>query len=303
MAKRTLAIFALSCAFIVVAIPRSSGQPTAPVKGRHVILIVLENENFALVASDPYFAHLKTRGMWFSNSQAVTHPSYPNYLALVTGDTFGVHNDHQKNFHDPDPKRYATIADLLEANGLTWKSYAQGYPGAPGKCFIDSDETQTLYARKHVPLLSFKAITDTARCDSVVNAESAFDTFVASGRLADLKKTLPNFAFYTPNMNNDGHNTNLATASKWLRGVLAPLLDNAEFMRDLVIILTFDESADHQGANNNHIFTAMFGPMIKPGEDKTRINHYTMLRTIESIFLLNSLTANDHGEAPIPIKW
>lgn len=74
-------------------------------------------------------------------------------------------------------------------------------------------------------------------------------------------------------------------------------------MRNLVIVVTFDESADHHGPNNNHIFTVMFGPMIKPGEDKTRINHYTILRTIEAIFGLDPLTANDRGEVPIPIGW
>lgn len=303
MMTRLLATFAVACALALASASSSVGQSTGTVKDRHVLLIVLENENFAAVAKDPYFAQLKKRGKWFSNSQGVTHPSYPNYLALVAGDTFGIHNDHQQDFAAPPPGKHVTIADLLEAGNLTWKSYAQGYPGAPGKCFVASDEQRNLYARKHVPLLSFRAITGTRRCDNVVNAEKTFDSQVASGRLEELKKTLPNFGFYTPNMNNDGHNTSLETASKWLRTFLTPLLDSAAFMRDVLIIVTFDESADHHGPHDNHIYTAMFGPMITPGEDKTRINHYTILRTIEEAFSLTSLTINDQREVPVPIQW
>ena len=101
MMTRLLATFAVACALALASASSSVGQSTGTVKDRHVLLIVLENENFAAVAKDPYFAQLKKRGKWFSNSQGVTHPSYPNYLALVAGDTFGIHNDHQQDFAAP----------------------------------------------------------------------------------------------------------------------------------------------------------------------------------------------------------
>ena len=128
MVTPSLVALIVSAAVMMASACFSAAQDLDTLKARHVLLIVLENEDFSKVVEDPYFDKLRTRGKWFSNSQAITHPSYPNYLALVAGDTFGVKNDHLKDFHDPDPKKYATIADLLEAKHLTWKSYAQGYP-------------------------------------------------------------------------------------------------------------------------------------------------------------------------------
>ena len=303
MVTPSLVALIVSAAVMMASACFSAAQDLDTLKARHVLLIVLENEDFSKVVEDPYFDKLRTRGKWFSNSQAITHPSYPNYLALVAGDTFGVKNDHLKDFHDPDPKKYATIADLLEAKHLTWKSYAQGYPGSSTKCDTVDDESKTRYARKHVPLLSFKAITTTARCRNVVDANTEFDPYVQKNRLAELKAKLPNFAFYTPVMDNDGHNTSLKRASQWLESILDPLLNDTEFMRDVLIVVTFDESATHHAVEDGHIFTVMLGPMLKPGEDKTRINHYTVLRTIESIFTLPQMTENDRREIPIPINW
>src|SRR2546427_12869502 len=109
--------------------------------------------------------------------------------------------------------------------------------------------------------------------------------------------------FYTPDMDNHGQNTSLKRASQWLESILDPLLNDTEFMRDVLIVVTFDESATHHAVEDGHIFTVMLGPMLKPGEDKTRINHYTVLRTIESIFTLPQMTENDRREIPIPINW
>jgi len=310
MTKLTFALILLIYSMVMLIPVQSLGKPADKQKNRHVLLFILENENFNTVNNDPYFRQLKAQGAWFSNSWSpaqsdgsITHPSYPNYLALVAGDTFDLTSDDQQDFPTSAPGgKYQTIADLLELQGLTWKSYAQGYPGTSANCFKNKDNIPTRYARKHVPFLSFKAITGTSRCGNVVNAQRGFDIFVRSNRLTDLKNQLPNFSFYTPDMDNDGHNTNLQVASTWLKSILSPLLENAEFMRDTLIIVTFDESADHSGPENGHIFTAMFGPMIKMGEDKTRINHYTVLRTIETLFGLGQLTEHDRGEKPLPIS-
>src|SRR5207249_4752441 len=56
----------------------------------------------------------------------IAHPSLPNYLALVSGSTQGIHDDC-----DNCSTGASNLADLLEARGRTWKTYAAGLP-APG---------------------------------------------------------------------------------------------------------------------------------------------------------------------------
>ena len=167
-----------------------------------VLIIVLENQDFELVHHHPYMQHLGTQGSLFTQFYGIMHPSYPNYLAMVGGQTFGITDDVQK---DIDAK---TIADLLEAKQLTWTQYAEGFPG---QCFRGSRHAR--YARRHVPFMSFTSIQNTPKqCAHIVNAQT-FDPH-----------NLPHYAFYSPDLDHDGHDTGLETAAAWLQMFLDPLL-------------------------------------------------------------------------------
>ncbi|HUJ74731.1 MAG TPA: hypothetical protein VL359_07725, partial [bacterium] len=74
----------------------------------HVVLIVLENQDYADALADPYLNRLAQRGALLSNYHALSHPSYNNYLALVAGTLFDVSGDQQQDLSGP------TVADLLE---------------------------------------------------------------------------------------------------------------------------------------------------------------------------------------------
>src|ERR1700693_1534594 len=190
---------------------QAQGLSAAPV-GKHfdqVVIVVLENEGTDQALADPYISSLtRDKAAWFSRYYAITHPSFPNYLAIVAGSTFGIDTDHR-----PAPLKGATIADRLEEKNLTWKSYAENYPGgcflgsAAGEGRLSPNSTPTeLYVRKHVPLLAFSAIENNpARCAHVVSA-SQFMRDARTGKLA-------NYSFYTPNMFNDGHDTSLEFSS------------------------------------------------------------------------------------------
>ncbi|MEO8908754.1 MAG: hypothetical protein ABI408_00810, partial [Gemmatimonadaceae bacterium] len=94
-----------------------SESDSAKTVGKHfdrVVIVMLENEGIDDALGDPYIASLSRRGAWFSNYRAITHPSFPNYLAIVAGTTFGRTNDHP-----PPPLKGANIADRLEEKGLT----------------------------------------------------------------------------------------------------------------------------------------------------------------------------------------
>jgi hypothetical protein len=79
-----------------------------------VLIIVLENQSYVFATKDKYLQELANEGVEFTDFRALAHPSYPNYLAMVAGNTFGIHGmrgDTQKRF--PDDAQHRTIADLL----------------------------------------------------------------------------------------------------------------------------------------------------------------------------------------------
>jgi outer membrane biosynthesis protein TonB len=141
--------------------------PTKPAPSQlfdRYLVIVLENQSYSTVMSNTYFQNLATKGTLFSSFYAITHPSYPNYLSMVAGSTFGISSNTQVNLQQK------SIADLLEAKGLSWKSYAENYPG---NCYLGSTADDALYVRKHVPFLSFQSIqNDATRCNYVVPAST-----------------------------------------------------------------------------------------------------------------------------------
>jgi hypothetical protein len=247
-----------------------------------VLIVVLENQNYEDAIANSYLGSLAKQGASFSDFHSSFHPSYPNYLAMVDGKRGQPTSNNQINLNEE------TIADLLKAKGFTWKNYAEGYPG---HCFTGS--SFGLYARKHVPFMSFIQVQQ-HECENIV----------PSSQLAqDLKNnSLPNYMFYSPNLDNDGHDTGLAFASKWLQSFLEPLRQNQAFMKGTLIVVTFDESAG--GPNDtNHIYTVFLGDMVKPGTYNENYNHYNVLRTIEDNFGLSTIADGDSAAKPVTNVW
>ncbi|HEY2168836.1 MAG TPA: alkaline phosphatase family protein, partial [Candidatus Angelobacter sp.] len=110
--------------------------------------------------------------------------------------------------------------------------------------------------------------------------------------------TLPNFAFITPDGNNDMHNcgTDLnicfAAADNFLKNTIGPLLASAPFQPggDGVLIIWADEadlgtdnrcSATVLTGCGGHILVAMIGPQVKAGyKSTTSYHHQSVLRTV-----------------------
>jgi hypothetical protein len=274
------------------SMPAQTGS-TAPVGKHfdHVVIVVLENEGTDQALADAYISSLTHRGAWFSRYYAITHPSFPNYLAIVAGSTFGLESDHR-----PPPLKGPTIADRLEEKNLTWKSYAEDYPGG---CYLGSGAgagklTPTaapteLYARKHVPLLAFASIqNDPGRCARVVGASQ----FIRDARAGNL----PNYSFYTPNMFNDGHDTSLEASSKWLQGFIRALDGTIAMHQRTLVVITWDEG----GNRDNRVLTLLLGNVVNPGKYPTRLTHFSLLRTIEENFGLSAVGAGDKRASVFP---
>lgn len=244
-----------------------------------VLIIVLENQDAVEVLKDPYMAALVKRGAYFTNYHGIGHPSYPNYLALTGGSTFDVTSNSQKELD------VSSIADLLEAKGLSWAQFAEDYPGTATKCF--TGDYRGRYGRKHAPFLSYTPITGSSRCLQHVTGASR------------MSFPLPNYSFFVPNMDNDGHDTSVAYSSNWLKGFLEPLLIRPEFSKTLVVV-TYDESK----TGDSPIYTVFLGSMIQAGKtDDTPYNHYSLLRTVEDNFQLGTLGREDLRSSPILSIW
>ena len=167
--------------------------------------------------------------------------------------------------------------------------YAEDYPG---HCFLG--ETKRNYASKHVPLLSYRNVrADPKRCSRVVNA---------SELRGDLERgTLPDFALYVPDLRNDGHDTDVAYADRWLASAFGPLLRDPRFTRGLLLAVVFDED---DGFADNRIYAALWGEAVRSGAvSERRYDHYSLLRTFEEALGLGTLGARDATAAPIDDVW
>ncbi|CAG8543108.1 1597_t:CDS:2, partial [Dentiscutata heterogama] len=255
-----------------------------------IFLIIFENTDYVKAIQQPYLQDLMNRsnGLLLSNYYAITHPSLPNYIATVFGSTAGVTDDNAYNISG------ANIVDLLEAKRITWKAYMENYPSNSFTGDFAPPGT-VLYARKHNPFISMVDISsDPSRCEKIV-PDSQLDVDINANRV-------PQFAYYVPNENNDGHDTGIEFAMNWFQSWFEPKLQNPAFTTNTLFFITFDEDAY---GGNNHIFTGLFGCPVQPPDnhlDDTSYNHYSFLSTVEENWNLGNLGRNDVDATPF-IKY
>lgn len=267
----------------ILSIANAFALPASGQFFNRVIFVVFENTNYQDAIRQPFFLQLAQQGVLFKNLKAITHPSQGNYVALTSGSLNGVKGDGKI---DLDVNH---IADLMDSKGVSWKVYAEDYPGG---CFLGTSYKG--YARKHNPFISYVNIQkDSRRCANIVNAIE-FDRDAASG-------TLPQYVFYVPNIRNDGHDTGVKYADGWYRQKFSGYFSDTNFMRDTLVVSTFDENA---GSSGNLIYTSFFGPMVQPNfVVNDPVNLYSLLKLIEDNWSLGSLGKQDTTASPIPNVW
>ena len=272
----------------------------------HVLIVVLENQNYESAITNDLLKSLAQKGANFTNFGNLYHYSYPNYLAMIAGSDFGIHrpqllSDNQRTFNDDSEHR--TIADLLN-----WKNYAEDYPASPTAPGAFLGDRKGRYARKHVPFLSFRGVQAKTFHNVVAvdthARENAFVTDIGSFIADPQKHPLPEYMFYSPNLDDDGHDptsnpqAGLKKAADWLRVFLTTWLHfddktwlpKDEPLKRTLVIVTFDES---EGNNKpERIYTVFLGAMVKPQEVPAAYNHYSVLRTIEDNFGLDPIHKN-----------
>jgi hypothetical protein len=250
----------------------------------HVVVVVFENKEAGSILGNPdaptfnLYSRLYTR---MTRSYAVTHPSLPNYLALVSGSTLGV----TTNCVDCSFGA-RSIADTIEASGRSWKAYAEGLSS---RAFLGPVSGR--YAKKHNPFAYFRPITgDAARVQRIVPIEE-LATDVATRRL-------PDFAFVVPDLCNSMHDCSVRVGDNWLRRTVGALLH----VQRTVIFVTFDEGTTAI-RGGGHITTLALGTAVRRhAVFRSVTGHYGLLRTIEQAWGLPRL-GRSADAVPITGIW
>jgi len=143
------------------------GRRPASASAPNIMVVVLENREYPDVigsASAPYLTSLATRYGVATHAYAIQHPSQPNYVEMVSGDTQGIVDDSAgPSFEAP------SLAGQLHDKGIGWRAYIGG---VSQPCYTGAG-TDT-YTRSHNPLIRFKDVRDDpAQCASVVPTRPA----------------------------------------------------------------------------------------------------------------------------------
>jgi acid phosphatase len=188
------------------------------------------------------------------------------------------------------------LISLIISIDISWGTYLEdmpysGFEGYDYKKSVTPGQGIKVddYVRKHNPLIQFNANTSPRRLSQQKN----FTQFYVD---LDNQK-LPQWNHFTPNMTNNGHDTNLTFSGAWSRSFLEPLLANDYFCSRTLIQLTFD--ATEARNISNRVFSVLLGGAVPESlrgtKDDRFYNHYSELSTIEANWDLHTLGRWDVG--------
>jgi acid phosphatase len=268
--------------FAILAGRATAAAPVPPFD--HVVVIVFENKESTMVLGNraaPTFNAYGRRYARITRYYGVTHPSLPNYLALVSGSTQGITSDCTDCVVEAQ-----SLADTIEASGRTWKTYAEGLP-SPG--FLGPFKGG--YAKKHNPFAYFRDIAiDPARRARLVPL-SQLGSDVRAG-------ALPSFSLVVPDLCHSMHDCSVSVGDTWLRSQIGKFVK----LTKTVVFVVFDEGSTNIRGGGHTVALAV-GKAVRPGSRYTGVmSHYGILRTIEQAWGLPLLGHSAHV-APITGIW
>jgi hypothetical protein len=297
----------------------------------HLIVVLEENKTYATIVNGKNAPHLHALATAYglaTHMYAESHPSEPNYVALVSGTTGGIRDDagwFTTGHLIPPPD----LATQLRAKGLAWRAYLEDLP-APGSFAIlsggSAHRPAGLYAAKHT---GFTNLASVHRDGGIASELVGFDRLDA-----DLARgSVPAFALVVPNQCNEMHGVRSPAAPPDCRhdddalirrgdaaiGRLVARIQASPFWAhgNNAIVITFDEDEgegriagelqrccvfDAQDPGGGHIPTIVIANHGPRGlRDATPYDHYSLLRTIEDALGLDGHVrhADDPGVQPM----
>jgi acid phosphatase len=232
-----------------------------------VLVVIEENHSLQQMRTQmPYLARLSDQYAYATNWTAFTHPSEPNYLALVGGSMFGVTNDGPPAENAPQVGSATSVFGQALGSGKTAVTYAESMP--QNCALVNAGH----YAVRHNPWTYFES--ERSGCARHDISTATFPSDASGNRL-------PTVGFLIPNLIHDAHSAPLSDADTWLHQTLAPVLSSTDFKDGaLAVIITADEDDRSSG---NTVLTAVLHPSLHHKVVSTPLNHYSLTRYIADI--------------------
>ncbi|HET9052068.1 MAG TPA: alkaline phosphatase family protein [Candidatus Dormibacteraeota bacterium] len=262
----------------------TASSPVATVEAPpHIMVVVLENREYgtALAEAPRLRALAATHGL-ATEAYAMSHPSEPNYLALITGSTQGVTDDGDHLVDAP------SLAGQLTRAGVGWRAYMGGMPTP-----CDRAPAVDGYAKKHDPFLLVREVaSDERECASVV-PQTTLARDLSSG-------TAPAFLWVSPDLCADGHDCATAEADAATATLVGEVTASGWYARGAAIVVLWDEGVTTagccEGAAGGHVAVIVVSAALRPGTTlATRLDDAGVLRGIEEVYGLPPL-----GKAACP---
>jgi phosphatidylinositol-3-phosphatase len=235
-----------------------------------VLVVIEENHTLEEMRQGmPFLSELSHRYGYATHWSAITHPSEPNYLAIVGGSTFGIRDDGPPWDHADDVGDAPSVFDQALAAGRTATTYAESMPD---NCDPNQEAQDPAYAVRHNPWVFFSA--GRAAC---LAHDVSLEPFAGDAA----RNALPDVGLLVPNLDHDAHDGSLATADTWLEDQLTSVLRSSDFTSGrLVVIVTADED-DRSG--DNRVLTSVLTPALSHEVVDVPLTHYSLTRFIAQV--------------------
>ncbi|HEX4702047.1 MAG TPA: alkaline phosphatase family protein [Pseudonocardiaceae bacterium] len=300
---------------IAIGSPIPAAAVTSPVPHYdHIFVVVEENNGFTDIIGNkaaPNFNKLAQTYGLATNYFGVSHPSEPNYVAMLGGDTFGIADDNPYFINRVTAPSLMTQFDRA---GISWKAYLQGvpHPGYQAICYParcnGAPDSDPLYASKHNGVVNFASNDNPADLARQVPV-GQLSTDLRTGNV-------PAFNYVIPDECHDEHgdppacldsgnifdpqNQHLVAFGDRYLGGLVGQITGASFWSkgNNAIVVTYDEGDDNVngGGQVPTVVITSHGP--RGVQDNTLSSHFSLLDTIESSFGLSCL-ANACAATPL----
>jgi phospholipase C len=320
MHRRLSALVSFVCALgLMFGVLASPAQARTTTHLSRVFYIMMENQGFddvighenptSYAVDTPFITSLAFKYGLETLSFGTTHPSLPNYLSLIGGSYYGIHDDNPSCYAEPamspcDTAKGPNLVDQLERAHLTWIDFQQSMPsvGFLGSQYPSSG--YALYAQKHNPFLYYKDIvSNPLRMRNVVPLSS----MATLAHTLSNPATAPNFVFIAPDQCHDMHGQSvcpsgdalLIAGDNYVRQLVTTIMRSPAYTPDSAIIINWDENdySSNIGCcwsvfpnGGGHVATIVITPRYTtPLESALPMNHFNELRSIEDAFGLGYL--------------
>ena len=238
----------------VVSFP--SGTPRdAPVS--KLLVFVVENHSLAQMQESMPTAYALAEAFGYAdNYSALTHPSLPNYIAMISGDLHGVTDDEPPEVWQLTGQ--SVFGRAVEA-GRTARLYAEAMPEP---CLTQDAYP---YAVRHNPWAYF--VDERSLCQEHDVPFDEIDGDIVDGDLPDIGMVIPDVC-------HDAHDCPLRQADAWFTDELQKIVDGPDWRSgQLAVVLTADED---DGGDDNRVLTVVIHPSQQGHVTSEPLTHYSL---------------------------